>query len=380
LQVASTKLLQEHLEGLTERRLVAKGIDPTKPMDEKVRKHLAGEPNEKTQGRYRRTGNRLLDGCPAREDVWTWTAERKSSSKGTWYDNRASLQFALRERIRHAKHEIDECVRAVNAKSATQEIVDRARKAIEVLSRSAEQLKRMPQGGVPASLKSVGGKKTPRRTKGRSLKGLPENWRELVAEQMPERRRKEWLVQCMTGIRPAELAKGVRVKFEAGKVMFLILGAKVREGLSGQDKRILEFDDTSSLARMLAEALEHKPCTVGADTQAESYRKSAEYYGRKAFPNRKGELAISAYTARHAFKTQLKAAGKTQQDIAMAMGHRSTKSASYYCGTPKGKKGAVVPVAVKATHMPKVRKHYVKPSVVKANPRPAPKMKPPGFE
>lgn len=357
LQIATTELLKKYTEAMTNRRLQAKGIEPSRVRDADQRKEMAGTPSEATQKEYLKTGNRLLKNAPPGIDVWEWAA-KKSSSKGAWYKNRASLQFTLVARIKKSKLEIDALVRAAQKnRSALPKLLAQYGTAFHVLVDSANQLEAMPAAGMPDALTLDGKSKRSRQSKARSLRGLRGDWCETIAQLMPEALRKSWLTQCLTGARPAEIAKGVSAEFTDGKLVLAVTGAKVRKGHAGQAKRELAFDASCGMARMLCALLEGQSSVIGEERDANAYRSLVAYYCKKAFPERKGTARISAYSARHAFKADLKAEKRSPTEIAKAMGHISTESASYYGGVGK-RTGAVTPISVSATDKVKVRKTY----------------------
>lgn len=174
---------------------------------------------------------------------------------------------------------------------------------------------------------------------------------------MPEALRISWLTQCLTGARPAEIAKGVSATFKDGKLVLVVTGAKVRKGHAGQEKRELVFDVSSGMARMLFSLLDGRSSVIGNDRNANAYRSLVAYYCKKASPERKDTSRMSAYSAGHAFKADMKAENRSPTDIAAAMGHISTESASYYGGADK-RTGAVTPISVRATNKVKLRAPY----------------------
>jgi integrase len=374
LQIATTQFLNDYFAGMTDRRLQARGIEPSTVKDPDDRKRMASIPSEVTRCGYLKTGTRLLKNVPPEADVWTWTAE-KSSSKGAWYKNRASLQCTLVARIKESKQRIDVLTRAIREGKGTPELIAEYGPAFAELVDSANQLQAMPEGRLPGALTGDGKTKRPRQTKARSLRGLPDNWRETVAAMMPKPVRICWLTQCLTGARPAEIAKGVRVTVDDGKLILIVSGAKVRKGHSGQEERTLMYDASAEMARLLVGLLDATQLTIGTDRNANAYRSAVAYYGKKAFPERQGTARISAYSARHAFKEDLKAAQWPAAMIAMAMGHVSTESSSYYGGARK-RSGAVSPISVTATNKVKVRKPYSSDRTNTLSPRVKLKVKP----
>jgi integrase len=374
LQIATTQLLNDYFAGMTDRRLQARGIEPSTVKDPDDRKRMASIPSEVTRREYLKTGTRLLKNVPLGADVWAWTA-KKSSSSGAWYKNRASLQHTLVARIRKAKRGVDTFNILLSDPSATPELIAKCSTALVMLVASANQLEAMPPGGLPSALSGDGKTKRPRQTKARSLRGLPDNWRETVAAMMPKPVRICWLTQCLTGARPAEIAKGVRVTVDDGKLILIVSGAKVRKGHSGQEERTLMYDASTEMARLLVGLLDATQLTIGTDRNANAYRSAVAYYAKKAFPERQGTVRISAYSARHAFKVDLKAAQWPDAKIAMAMGHVSTESSSYYGGAGK-RSGAVSPISVTATNKVKVRKPYSSDRTNTLSPRVKLKVKP----
>jgi hypothetical protein len=369
LQRDTTKLLQGHIERFQERRLRAKGIEPSAISNGPTKRSTVGSLGDATKAEYVRTARRLLRKADIEQlNVWEVAAER-ATTKGVWYQSRAALQHVLIAEMRGYKKSLDEFSNRQKEGKVTKELEVATGRATKLLVWAANQLAAIPRG-LPPSLKYDGKHKRPRHTKAHSLKGLPSDWREKIARRLSDERKLQWLTQCVTGMRPAELGKGVKIEFNNGLIELTVIGAKVRTGHAGQEWRRIAFDATEGLPGMLAELLNHESGVVGHDMNVKAYCNAISYHANEAFPDRPGKMRLSAYSARHAFKSDLKAAGKSLEEISSALGHRSSESQAYYCGTSSKGSGMLKPLEIDAANKVKVRRTFAEgrqASVKKAN-------------
>lgn len=162
------------------------------------------------------------------------------------------------------------------------------------------------------------------------------DWSEKIFEALPDHYKQLAAVMSLTGCRPSELVKGVQISLTDEKLFFVIRGTKVT-GLSGQESRLLVIDMSSPAARFLAEQMEGtNPITVALKNQ-KSFAEALAAAGKKAFPRLRGR--VSPYVWRHAFSSNLKSSGLLPEQVAVALGHRVTRTQEHYgrhshgCGT-----------------------------------------------
>lgn len=355
LQVATTELLQRHRLELAARTIRASGGDPTIYQgDELLAK--AGRPSDATSAAYKRRAHPLWRAALAsNQSVWDLALNR-SKTPGSWYAARAALQRHLAELLRECKRSVDSTLRSQSS-ATTVSRADQAKfkRSLVDLAHLANALSSLPAGGLPDKFRIPGQKKRERASKRHSLKGLRADWQQVLCEALPDDRRLPWLIQCVTGCRPAELKRGVQIVLRTdGSLEIHIRGAKVRER-SGQPLRGMLFNVEDASTKALVGCLNGRGRTqYELSGSVDAYRKSISHYCKKLFPNQKPNLQPSAYSARHQFKGVMAHAGRGREVVAKSLGHATTKSATYYGGSV-ARSGQVAPKAVFATRAVKHR-------------------------
>lgn len=201
-----------------------------------------------------------------------------------------------------------------------------------------------------------------------SLKGLPQDWRELAAEHTIPAALPAVLVTFLSGCRPAELAMGVTVHvLDAQHLTITIRGAKTNE-LKGQPwRRLTIATEGSALASQLWQLASAKGGALLVKRQPRTLHENLATAAKRA-----GLPAICAYMARHFLASQLKNLwGKeAKQDIAMVLGHVSTRTQRAYGSTQQGRRGGMAIVNVEAARVVRTphRPHYVKQTAVASTP------------
>ncbi len=295
-------------------------------------------------------------------DVWL-LVEGRSGGYDSWYTFKAGVQ-------RYLEDELDAARRRLEAWQGEQrlleDLAERKAAGAGILLRIhsiSEALKRTPVD-PPESFKSDGkGKRRAGRSKSQSIRTAKEDWRERVAEGLHGDRRLLFLLQCATGCRPQELANGVQVRIcRDGTLVARVKGAKCDEFV-GQPSRCIKLDASRGIVLSLAmllkvgQTLDSRVLNLG---QVNTYAKFVARACERAFPRRKGTSKLSAYSARHQFKADLVKAGWSRVDIAMAMGHSTTRSGTAYGQGGKSGSGGVSLISVKAVRPVKLRGEYPK--------------------
>lgn len=173
-----------------------------------------------------------------------------------------------------------------------------------------------------------------------------------------------------TGCRPSELAKGIKIRQNAGYFEFTISGAKVGKTggvagdvVRGSSLRVLKIKNTSlewckCLSREFEKTgqkwLEVK--TSSADTIATQIRRVA----KREWPDLPAARLPSAYSFRHSMGRDLKNHNESPEKIARILGHASTFSQKRYGRWSKG--GSKGPArSIEATSSTQPRGSKVKP-------------------
>ncbi len=242
-------------------------------------------------------------------------AALKTRSKRTYYLRKAALTYVATKELARAVVDGD---------------ASGAAKAMEVLARFTS--------GVTCHGSQINGQGCPlvnptrRSSKRASLRGLPRNWRDqrVAAVSKPALRR-AILLMAATGVRPSEVEQGVSVQPVDGGIQVVVKGTKT-DRQHGQPIRVFEVH--SDLARALAQALE------GTDSikveKANQLSVQVGRLGRRLFGKGSRET-VSAYSLRHAFASDLKAAGLPGNEISALLGHSVADTKKHYGSSRQGR-------------------------------------------
>lgn len=177
------------------------------------------------------------------------------------------------------------------------------------------------------------------------MRMLDDDWPDKIwraASSMNDGRGAAWLLPlaaiALTGCRPASLERGVTFAYgrdPSGRpfIEAVVPGSKIT-GYRGQPEYAMRWyrdEDThrpeelkAMIATMLASP--NKKITVRYDAEAISTR--LRELSMRLWPRRRH--AVTAYCYRHLMSATAKAAGVDRDELARAMGHRSTESAGRY--------------------------------------------------
>lgn len=169
------------------------------------------------------------------------------------------------------------------------------------------------------------------------LPHLPEGWQERFQEASTLNRQYQdvgvLLLHC--GLRPVELAKGVRVRTTADGIKVHILGGKTRE-TAGQPWRSFVLDSETLPESFVDRVQINGEITVSADPEglrAYLHRLSDCVFLQGNFrPKRarKTSYVLSAYSFRHSVVTDLRNSGWDDESIAPVIGELSAHTVSLY--------------------------------------------------
>ncbi len=181
----------------------------------------------------------------------------------------------------------------------------------------------------------------PRHSKRYGLSKLDPQWREKIFASLHSQRLKLAVaVLSCSGCRPAELERGVIVRFHNNQLQLGIYGSKVDAQTGrGQPVRLLVVDQSRTWAQFLISELcrhESRHMTVKYDAGGISQRLREK--SREIWPRRK--TLISGYTYRHFMGKSMKESGETAEKIAVTLGHASDFSQGCYGLSGSGKRSA----------------------------------------
>lgn len=239
----------------------------------------------------------------------------ETQSKRTYYVRRAALIYFAAEELKEALLTKTAC---------------KAARAMLVLAKFfSARAALYPQAGTGACpLASP----VNRISKRRSLRGLPNDWREqMIAGAINPKMSAALLLLAATGVRPSEVENGVSVIPVTGGVRVAVRGTKTDRG-HGQPLRV--FKVISTLAEKLG--------ALGAQTikidSANRISSLAGRLGRKLFGHTRA-CKVSAYSFRHMFASELKASQISGLDVSAILGHSVSDTKKSYGCAKQGRTG-----------------------------------------
>lgn len=280
--------------------------------------------SKSTDEDYVREYNRLV-GDEGADPEKLWSAICRTSSKSTYRRRVASVMHCCKTQLGEALRNQDAAQRAGDMNSL--------RRHVSVIE------------GVIGIMSIVEGHKgacplesTVRRKSKRSdLRKLPSDWREQLHKQfMHSKYELAYLVEAVSGCRPGELEKGVKVicTLEGMLTIRIDNGVKVSEQ-KGQPWREITYQaGQHPLVRALFEAC-RKPGKSVDENEAVVYiekttnwRAALSSAGQKLWPRLR--FRICPYHLRNAAASDWKCTGMWDKDISAALGHCVDKTASIY--------------------------------------------------
>jgi hypothetical protein len=187
------------------------------------------------------------------------------------------------------------------------------------------------QWSVEAERRKRAGEKIHSHSKKSRLRGLPENWRELMLNGLGKTSKYRDVVGVLsaTGARPAEFEAGIGVTLEGeDSLRFRIAGAKTSGGQYGQAERAFSVKaDRPELAH-LRSSVEKNGGTLLVTAKAGALSDRVRQLSAKVFPLLRSE--VSAYVFRHQMSADLKASGLPDVDVSAALGHSVDETKGAY--------------------------------------------------
>jgi integrase len=274
-----------------------------------------------------------------------WSAICATQSKSTYRRRIAATIHCCRLQLREALHSQDAAQRAgdMNALLHQVAVIEEVTGIIDIIGRH--------QGQCP--LEST----TRRKSKRSDLKYLPSNWRDLLHRELEGSKYElAFLVEAVSGCRPGELEKGVKVIFsEESRLLTIRIdnGVKVTDQKGQPWREITYRIDQNPLVRALFEVCRDvAPSAERIETVVDiekttNWRAALSSAGQKIWPRLR--FRICPYHLRNAAASDWKRTGLSEDEISAALGHCVNKTSSIYGQFQIGQgSGGLSPVEVGA--------------------------------
>lgn len=315
-------------------------------------------PSEKTRLAYAKDVERLL-----RVNADPLIALAAATAKASYYRSRAAVVFHQMRELEAAVRMVEEAERACDAEeyAAHCSRVDECLRRVRKLPPDPKFLR--VKAGAPGEwtrINAASPRKKQRETgKRKSLRGLPDGWRERIwACAQRSKYRDALAVTMLTGCRPAELVKGVEILVADDSGLDVeIQGAKLTR-YSGQALRCLGYSRNAAPWRLYLQQLvasSGKPSlTISLlESQKKRFCDAVRTWSKKLWPRRRNGL--SPYSFRHLFAGHTKKASRGEVvTVAEALGHRSTKTQRNYGTAKQAIDAGDAPVRVEASAAVKI--------------------------
>ena len=289
--------------------------------------------NENTEKTYLRIANKLLKTEDSREALGPSGMRKRS-----WFHSRAACRFFLSQKILSDLSKVDHYKRNGDTEGA--------KTALRWALWSQDFL--LNKLSSPASFDPYTERKE-NKSKRKTLGSLPDSWPIQVFDASPDSLKCAVAIHYLSGVRPEELEKGIRISKTPDGIEFVVAGAKVyRKGnvQVGQQERRIKIIFSTELERQMASVLDNGVASYKKDT----VRKSLLRLSKKLFPRH--TKPVSGYSFRHLFSSRLKKSGAGEEEIAMALGHASCRTQSQY-GTARQTPGGLS-ISATATTPPRL--------------------------
>lgn len=287
--------------------------------------------SEATEAQYRRAWA-MLDG-----EHWADYAQRQGYARRSAYRLKAAWQYGAAHQALELLKEADRAAREGDKEAAREARGEAAELAAEIRDGADYERQNRLEDGREAAYQG----EHPRRGKRGSLRGLPDGWQRDLVQACENRDKIPTWVMALSGARPAELARGVRVQAVEGGVRFRVEGAKTGQGY-GQEWRefTVRGPESASLADWVHEHFGDDPILVGVPEHGEKDPLGAFQKRLSRTAQRTGMAGVSAYSLRHQVAASWKASGVALADMAGALGHSVDATQSMY-GHPAQGRGSV---------------------------------------
>ncbi|MFS4552936.1 hypothetical protein [Comamonas resistens] len=271
---------------------------------------------------------------------WTDTFDMLNVSKSTFSQYRSAIKWGCTARLTKLLAAQDQMQRTQGQSlqwyrdvKALEEIWYEYQ---EICSLSYDEY-RGQEDWPPARLKKTHAK----HSKKLALKNLPDGWQErfvFVNEQSPTYRFAGVMLRYC-GMRPAELERGVQVKWTEQGAQVVIQGAKVRD-TAGQPWRSFLLNPKLLPQWFVDELKEHGTLNISAisdNMRTHLQRLSETVFNPEQRKNGCKET-LSAYIFRHALVTEMRESGWTSEEMAAVIGEWSAETIRHYGTRVRGGK------------------------------------------
>jgi len=274
--------------------------------------------SEDTVAEYDRIAQRL-DG-----QHWRDYAEARQASKRYGYLLKAAWRYLQAGELLKALSQADRARKAGDKAGAAD-----WRKRAEALAGVLESKEQPYQPTAP--------KKKGKASKRASLSRLPKDWRARLIKALKPDDVLPAVVLALTGCRPCEYKKGVRLEREGDGLKVTIHGGKQSELTGGgQAVRVLVFDGRDQLADALIKLADKTGGIAWAQADLGAWRKRFTRAATKL-----GFKGISPYSLRHQFSGDQKKRGWNDDRLSQALGHASARMKQSYGQARQGRGGGV---------------------------------------
>jgi integrase len=278
--------------------------------------------SKKSAANYVREVTRL-----AKKGKDLWATAQDTTSQNTWFLRRAAILHIATSEITLYLSRQDKLQRELRDVPKTDPRWAPWQKHITQINGWTDIIQKAPEGSPLINIK-------PRKSKRRLGPGLPVDWREKLAVRLPTWKT-QYLIAAITGCRPVELAKGVKLEIQSNELVVTINGAKL-SAQSGQEWRELRWtlsDATPLVEQLIAQVKATNgllSVNLGTDNTnpARAFSDAIKAAAKREWPNRK--LSITAYSLRHAAASDLKASNLNSAEISAALGHAVDATKSTY--------------------------------------------------
>lgn len=261
-----------------------------------------------------------------------------AGTKKAYYAYRAALLHGAAAEVRQALRKRDQAPYGNDAWRSAMEVLERCRNIFARYPPDPER-RHYEKGSASFTWEQIRSHKVRTMTgwsstiasKKRLLSKLRKvhGWRENLFAQVTEKHKAAAAICALTGARPSEIARGVRIELKSdGTTQFLLIsinGSKLT-ATTGQPERILRIKIDSVEAQHLAAIAATGAVVVG--THPANFCAAIIKAGRKAFPSLRE--TVSPYVFRHSLASDMKAAGIAPRSIAQVLGHQASESQQAY--------------------------------------------------
>lgn len=310
-----------------------------------------------TREAYLRSYHQLDDRGLTPQEYANEMSSIKPLSRCRYYPLKAGYQYGLADLIVRQLEQV-KVLRRISEEGALEQaehLESRVLTNARLLEDQAPDYDRQrKRDDLPSAHPEVQVDKKPRKGKrqylGRLNKAIP-TWQMELFRAMPRKHRLLILVLAASGCRPAELypgrdvgkglvSDGVHLKTCDDKLVLTFYGAKTGQGY-GQMKRELVISPVSTMELGLYRLVENSGGDLRCEPKASdrAVRGAVERAVSKALGKRWiGKVSMSTF--RHQFAADLKGAGVSKEQIALAMGHCSERTQGHYGLASQRQKGS----------------------------------------